>query len=369
MGGKPRHIEDIIEPFPLKKRVPLHRAYPEIAAMWHYKLNCSFGPEDFSYGANVLAWFKCPEGKDHIFKINISSITRAFRGGNNGCPFCINKKLSVTNSLINLRPDLAREFMEKRNKKKVEDVITGGATRYFWQCQKNPKHTWYVSLNSRLTRDTGCPKCGIGDTIDLREYPKVLAQFDFKKNKDLDPYRISIKDKVHWKCNVGKDHQWISSFNRRKGERCPYCKGSRASSTNNLTKNRELAKQFHPTKNKRLKPQDLSLSSNQKVWWKCPRGRDHEWLASVTMRVREKTKCPFCLNRRLSITNCLATLYPKLAKELHPAKNGTLTGKGITAGSTLKVWWICRNKHSFKQKVRKRTLEGHGCPQCPRGKR
>lgn len=363
MPGKKRHIEDIYEPFPLKKRVPLSKAFPEVATLWDFKLN-GFGPEDFSYGANVLAWFRCPKGPDHVFKAGIFAVCRSFQNGSTGCPYCANQKLSVTNSLVNLRPDMAKEFMEKRNKKKVKDIIAGGATPYWWQCQKNPKHTWKVSLNSRLPYDTSCPKCEIGDTIDLRHYPKVLAQFDHKRNKDVDPYKLSIKNKVHWKCKVGKDHLWISTFNRRNGERCPFCKGSLASSTNNLTKHKELTKQFHPTKNKPLKPQDLSLTSSEKIWWKCAAGRDHEWLAAINMRVREKTTCPFCLNRKLSITNCLATVFPKLAKELHPTKNGKLTGKAIVATSTLKVWWLCKNKHSFFQMVRKRTLEGQGCHKC-----
>jgi len=364
MPGKKRDIEEIYEAYPLNRRVPLSRAYPEVASLWDYKRNCGFAPEDFSSGSNVSAWFGCPKGPDHIFKTSIFTAVRSFRDGNNGCSFCANKKLSVTNSLVTVRPDLAKEFMEKRNKMKVKDVIAGGATPYWWQCQNNSKHTWRVSLNSRISRDTGCPKCGIGDTIDLRRYPKVLAQFDFKRNKDVDPYKLSIKNKVHWKCKVSKDHLWVSTFNRCKGERCPYCKGSLASSTNNLSRDKELAKQFHPSKNRPLKPQDISLTSHEKIWWKCAGGSDHEWLALVNMRVRVRTKCPFCLNRRLSITNCLATLFPKLAKELHPKKNGKLSSKEITATSTLKVWWICKSKHIFKQKVRKRTLEGQGCYHC-----
>jgi len=234
MPGKKRDIEEIYEAYPLNRRVPLSRAYPEVASLWDHERNCGFGPEDFSSGSNVLAWFRCPKGPDHIFKTGIFTVVRSFREGNSGCSFCVNKKLSVTNSLVTVRQDLAKEFMEKRNKMKAKDVIAGGATPYWWQCQNNSKHTWQVSLNSRISNDTGCPKCRIGDTIDLRRYPKVLAQFDFKKNKDVDPYKLSIKNKIHWKCKVSKDHLWVSTFNRRKGERCTYCKGSLASSTNNL---------------------------------------------------------------------------------------------------------------------------------------
>lgn len=130
MPGKPRHIEDIYQPFPLMRRTPLSRAFPEVAAQWDHKRNCGFGPEEFSFGSNVLVWWRCPEGSDHVFKAPITGVVRAFRSGNNGCSFCDNKKLSVTNSLASVRPDLAKEFMEKRNGKRAKDVVAGGITRY-----------------------------------------------------------------------------------------------------------------------------------------------------------------------------------------------------------------------------------------------
>ena len=100
MPGKKRDIEGIYEAYPLNRRVPLSRAYPEVASLWDHKRNCGFGPEDFSSGSNVLAWFRCPKGPDHIFKTSIFTAVRSFRDGNNGCSFCANKKLSVTNSLV-----------------------------------------------------------------------------------------------------------------------------------------------------------------------------------------------------------------------------------------------------------------------------
>ena len=38
--------------------------------------------------------------------------------------------------------------------------------------------------------------------------------------------------------------------------------------------------------------------------------------------------------------NDLATLYPELAKEWHPTKNGVLTPNNIACGSNKKVWWL-----------------------------
>jgi len=46
----------------------------------------------------------------------------------------------------------------------------------------------------------------------------------------------------------------------------------------------EVAKQWHPTKNADLSPFDITSGSNKKVWWKCPKGEDHEWEMSIASR-------------------------------------------------------------------------------------
>ena len=58
----------------------------------------------------------------------------------------------------------------------------------------------------------------------------------------------------------------------------------------------EIAKEWHPTKNGELHPQNCSPKSNKKVWWICKDG--HEWDASIGSRLgtknRKGTGCPIC---------------------------------------------------------------------------
>ena len=49
--------------------------------------------------------------------------------------------------------------------------------------------------------------------------------------------------------------------------------------------NPKLAKQWHPTKNGKLTPYDVSIRVNKKVWWKCDKGDDHEWKTTVYHRI------------------------------------------------------------------------------------
>ena len=50
----------------------------------------------------------------------------------------------------------------------------------------------------------------------------------------------------------------------------------------------EVAKQWHPTKNSELTPFDIGAGSNKKVWWKCDKGDDHEWMSYIYNRSTKK---------------------------------------------------------------------------------
>ena len=74
----------------------------------------------------------------------------------------------------------------------------------------------------------------------------------------------------------------------------------------------ELVKQWHPTKNGTIKPEEITAGSHKKYWWKCPEGPDHEWEALVYTRTRkQKSGCPFCSGFRASVTNSQLPYFQK----------------------------------------------------------
>lgn len=96
-----------------------------------------------------------------------------------------------------------------------------------------------------------------------------------------------------------------------------------------------LAIEWHPTKNENLTPKDVTAKSLKRVWWKCPKGSDHEWDVRIVDRARG-TRCPFCINQKIAKSNSLLTKFPELAKEWHPQKNNDLTPEQIAPGSSKK---------------------------------
>ncbi|HDX9630596.1 TPA: zinc-ribbon domain-containing protein [Bacillus cereus] len=126
----------------------------------------------------------------------------------------------------------------------------------------------------------------------------------------------------------------------------------------------KLAKEWHPTKNSKLTPNDVSYGSEKYIWWKCSKGPDHEWEMTVYAR-KKGGKCPFCLNRKVSVTNNLKTLYPEIAKDWDYKNNKGIKPEDILAGTVQRANWKCyKCNHTWITKVSKRTNEGSGCPKC-----
>ena len=192
--------------------------------------------------------------------------------------------------------------------------------------------------------------------------PSLAKEWHPTKNGKLTPKDITPKyaKKVWWRCKKG--HEWETRVDHRSnGSGCPYCCGKKANKDNCLaTVNHRLASEWHPTKNSKFTPKDVTPFSNKKVWWKCKKG--HEYTSTVHHR-SNGTGCPYCSGRKTCGDNCLAIVNPKLAKEWHPAKNGKLKPEDVVSGSHKKVWWLCRNGHEWEAIVKSRS-KGRGCPYC-----
>ena len=51
-----------------------------------------------------------------------------------------------------------------------------------------------------------------------------------------------------------------------------------------LIDHKNLIKEWHPTKNYNLRPEEISSGSEKKLWWLCSKG--HSWQASPNSRTR-----------------------------------------------------------------------------------
>lgn len=126
-----------------------------------------------------------------------------------------------------------------------------------------------------------------------------------------------------------------------------------------------LVAEWHPTRNGRLRPDEISYGSARRVWWKCAKGPDHEWRASPNARTSNRTGCPFCANVAVSVTNSLRAIAPDIAAEWDTEKNGK-GPDGIVAFSARPAWWRCpvSADHVWMTSPNQRVSRGTACPFC-----
>lgn len=287
----------------------------------------------------------------------------------------MSKIIPGVNDLNTTNHELASQWHPTKNGDLTPfDVSAGSGKKVWWLCEKG--HEWQAQICSRSKKSQGCPYCSgrrpiPGETDLATLKPAVAAEWHPTKNGSLTPDQVScFTHKEAWWLCPACGHEWKSSIsNRSCGNGCPRCSGKvLIVGANDLgSQNPELAAQWHPTKNGNLTPSDVSQNSGIKVWWlgKC----GHEWEAKVSNRQIRKDGCPICSGLKiLPGFNDLATLFPKIAAEWHPTKNGDFTPDIVSPGSHRKAWWRCEKGHEWETTVNNRTHLGRGCPECARKK-
>jgi len=205
------------------------------------------------------------------------------------------------------------------------------------------------------------------------KHPELLNEWHPYMNLPLTTNRYvdSRQQKIWWVCKKNPTHVFRSTLNSKIASKkggCRYCSGKAVLREDSLSKNHpDIAAEWHLVKNKPQFPYEFLPRSNARVWWKCPKGEDHEWSAKIDERTRENggNTCPFCAGRKLSVTNSLAVKNPELAKQFNERKNECKAEHVLPSDNSKKMWWVCpRNpNHEWAQHVSVR-YKGSGCPLC-----
>lgn len=205
----------------------------------------------------------------------------------------------------------------------------------------------------------------------IAQNPSVAKLWHKTRNGSVKPSAVAARSKkvFWWQCPKVKEHEWQGTpDNRSQGKGCPFCSRKRFHKTNALSVTHpQLAKQWHKTKNKNLRPTDVMSGSSRKIWWWCSKNAKHVWQASLLSRAHNGRGCPYCLNYKILPETSLATVFPEIVREWDNTLNGDLNPRSIAPHTNIAVWWRCLNdnKHVWKASVGKRTGKTrHGCPYC-----
>ena len=305
-------------------------------------------------GSNKKLLWKC--GIDHQWTATVAA--RSDRGAD--CPYCCNRRvLEGFNDLATTNPWLAAQI-HMNSGVKANELTVGSDKKPLWVCELG--HTWKTTPEKRL-QGRGCPYCtgrkilpGFNDLATVN--PELATQVHPDSDTKANEIMAGSGRKLLWLCKRG--HTWRGAVaSRNNGAGCPYCSGHRVlPGFNDLaTVNPELAAQVHPDSD--TKANEIMAGSGRKLLWLCD--RNHRWKASVISR-KNGNNCPYCSGREPVVGKTdLATVNPKLAREISP--NSKIKATEVTASSGKKLLWHCRLGHEWLSSVDNR-LRGCGCPQC-----
>ena len=269
------------------------------------------------------------------------------------------------NSFASKHPELLDEWDHQKNKGiDPYSISEYSKLEAWWKCPSCGSE-WKASVSMR---SRGKKKCIYCHSIEVMK-PSLLDEWDYQKNGSagITPATLTISSGkiVWWRCSKG--HSWQASIaNRSKGTGCPYCSGYIAikGKTDLASLRPDLLAEWDYEGNIELgiTPDNISISSGKKVWWKCSKG--HKWQTIIANRTKGKN-CPYCANQKVwKGYNDLVTTNPKLALEWDYDKNGDKKPNDYVQGSNLKVWWLCTKcGHSWQSSIVNRSKH-HACPNC-----
>lgn len=365
----------------------LKTTHPEIARQWHPTKNEPLTPDKVTAGSNkniiwIIQDIEPINGKKINLEWKAKISSRTYH--DLGCPYVSGKAVKKGyNDFESLRPDLAKEWNYDKNGKLTPDMFTCGSHKKVWWIQYDVspitneiiKLEWESEIKNRVNGNGNPYKSGkavLKGYNDLRTLrPDLAREWNYKKNGDLTPDMVTCgyDKKVWWLLpyddpKTGKhfDFEWQSYIYSRTMNKsnCPYLSGQSVwKGFNDLqTINPKLALQWHPVKNGNLKPTDVTIGTNKRIWWILPyddpkteKHFDFEWQTTIARR-NAGIGCPFLSGHAVwEGFNDLQTVNPKLASQWHPSKNGDLKPTQITAGSGKMVWWLFQYKDQRTEKV------------------
>jgi transposase-like protein len=306
---------------------------PSVAAEWHPTLNGDVTPADVAFSRKEKAWWTCAE----CGNVWDASIGNRARGA--GCPPCgrsaaaqamrgrklprgpkrqVTQERKTSNtvpqpgaSFAERFPEIAAEWHPRRNGELTPDKVAYASNKRAWWLCPRCGNEWDAIIQSR-GKGAGCRKCGRrragralakpkpGGSL-AEKFPTLAAEWHTKRNGSLTPNGVAAGSRrtAWWQCSACGNEWEAGIYSRASGHGCRACADRQRAVAFSASKpgqslaerDPELAAQWHPKRNGRLRASDVTANSGQTVWWLCD--RQHEWQAMINNR-RKARGCPKC---------------------------------------------------------------------------
>lgn len=306
---------------------------PELLKEWDYNRN-PIKPNQVSKGYSKKVWWKCKLG--HSYKQMISYRVNAINSGKFGtCPYCSNQKLLPGfNDLATRYPELLKEWDFNKNKIKPNQIMPGTRKKVWWKCPFGHSYSSYF-YNKIGINHSDCPICDKENHTSFPEqaiYFYVKQEFPDAINSDQDTIGMELDIYIPSKRTAIEydGFEWHRKHLKRDAKKDALCKqnGIRLiriregglpaidDSVNiTVTTSKELA----------------SLASSIQEIFKLLNKSNH-----VKINLEKDATNIYESYIKSRKSKSLLKLFPDIAKEWHPTKNGRLLPSMVSYGTQKK---------------------------------
>lgn len=220
------------------------------------------------------------------------------------------------------------------------------------------KSGWCQSHYLSARKNSGNPNLEIRVLKSPSEKAQLLRDYGFEP---LGEYPGSKK---RWLARCAKGHEVRVSPDRldQNEEPCEICRHPSIIETHP-----HLVDWWDYERNGKLKPENFSKGSDEKVYWKCPVG--HSPLSEIYVQANSKRlRCGVCTGYQVVAgVNDLKSQLPAAAL-LWAEDLNNLKATGVYFASQKKHWWRCSNGHSYSSRPfevgKSLRNDKEGCPYC-----
>lgn len=220
------------------------------------------------------------------------------------------------------------------------------------------KSGWCQSHYLSARRNNGDPN------LEIRGLQSPAEKAQLLRDHGFEPLGEYPGPKKRWLVRCTKGHEVEVSPDRLEENQEP-CGTCRHPSI--LETHPHLAEWWDYTKNDKLRPEDFSKGSAEKVYWKCPVG--HSPLSEISVQAHSRRlRCGVCNGYQVVAgVNDLKSQSPAAAL-LWAEDRNNLKATEVYFASQKNHWWRCSNGHSYSStpfEVRRSLRKDReGCPYC-----
>lgn len=351
---------------------------------WNYGKNNGLKPSEiFKSGSGKKYWWKgkCGHEWDAVISSRITirqGKTRMLKPS--GCPYCSNPPKRVLvgfNDLEtwckeNQRETLLIEWDYEKNKVSPTEVTFGSGKYVWWKCSK--RHEWRAQIHNRTEGSkTNCPICARTQTsfpeqaiaYYLRKEYEILQRYKIK-NREVDvfvpQYNIAIEyDGLRWHSGKNKMEHDLEKAKKLISEGVTLIRVKETQESTSIVKeNGQFSIEFSVMNGKYV---TLEFEWVINELYKIINGiANRNNIPMIDLKADELAIRAYFMNSLKE--NSVASVFPELIEEWDVEKNGGITPDAFSARNNKKVWWKCKNGHSWRSSINSRGERKLGCPYC-----